>query len=1822
MLFAALCLAPAAADTVYIGAGGDSTAAIQGAIDAAAGERTIVLQSGTHTLSGQVSVNKPDITIQGEGPANTLVQVSGTGDRFSITAANATIEELTLEKTDKTGLQNIIYIGASNATVRNNVIFGQYEMGDPQVSRAMEASAVTGLTVSGNTIHSLRQPAYFNPASGVVTGNVVYNTRGWVVVSNANLDFNDNAWGDGALPNYYDIAIILDIPAGVNNYPNIVAMSAANSNAIIENQWYSPAILSIVHVDAGTLSSGNNGSILEPYTTITPAIPRVAPGGTIYVAAGAYAETVTLNKSAHLVGAGCGQVMWRGNTITDRSILIVRNSAASADVHVEITGFSFESENNQTIRGDWSTSYAEALTLDIHDNCFAHVNSRNPGSDFAIYVDGANQTPRDTQGALRVYNNTCNVVTGGFLFEYCRAVDVLDNVFNVTYEGVTFNYYTDSGLLGEQLVRGNVFTHVPVAWAFAMNNWHGSGSYTILPSEVTNNVITDTGFSYAILYGLQASQSAPHDFKIYDNALLSGTIMVWGDYASQVLLDASGNWWGSAASPAPRINTAGTVDYTPWLGVGDHSFADPAFQGDFSTLWVSAASPQSGTLGRIQEAIDLVEGSTVYVLPGTYEEQIHITTNGLDLIGSGSGTNPAVDTIIQSPAALPWYFLTGSNKNYPIIGFDGVTGGSVQNLRVDGLGRGNANYRFIGIGFWNAGGDVVDCAVTGIRNEPLSGAQHGVGIYAYNDDFGPYTIEVADTTVDDYQKNGMALLGEGLTVDVHGCTVIGGGPMGSGLPAQNGIQIGNGAGGKVDGCTISNHLYTGGSWAATGLLPMGNATLIVTDTQLFDNYPAVFCIDGDATLTGLTVSNQHADSGDGLLAYSSAGTKLRESGPRALPDPFVPGDTIERKGARAVMTVSIAKSTFVGHDKADTWGIGAYAAGTGAVDLTVTQSTVKGWDYGVVAYDYGAPATVTANYNQILSNVSYGFVSTFASGLLDATDNWWGDATGPYDPTGTIEVPPCEGDPAEHLNADGLGNAVSDGIAYCPWLGGPATVALLPQTGETCYDPNDTLVVEIKMTDVTAVIVGGQFHLSYATDRLQYLGGSPGDDPFTFELMDVEYAPGKILYAVSAYDPLSPDQTGTMADTVLARLTFTLIGESGSACDEADLVAFEPDSGGYQTKLSDEVGGAVYPALNALPAITIDNTAPVITCPPDITVDADESCEALVDLYAASTVSFDDEPILSDTQAPGVWYRDRYSPCGFERAWFDDDYRLKHSICADDGASYRPSAYSSDFYNTQGRKYDTPGVTRMSVDLYIPADWATTGRRMAGFWGTAFDAASAISLYPIIEFTSDGGDPRFRVWPADPDVGGWQNLGLPTGFVYDAWYTLTIELAGADAIFTVGDLTHSLHANGSVEIGNVILQGHNTTEGVDYDIYWDNFTYEYTAFAIDNCDPAPTVVGVRSDDKTLSEPFPLGITTITWTATDACGNSSTCVQTVTVADNTPPVLTCPADIVVNAKAGTCAADVVLPPPAELWDNCDPNPTYTYWAGPVQIFSPYEFLQGTTTVTIKAVDTYGKESSCDFKVTVKSVNELVVDLALAWSFTGTRCITFELWECGGPSYVTVEAVLTFTDGLANATLEVPCGVYTCITARDELHTLRRTLDPLPMIGTQYVADFTGDKQLIGGNLNDDFWIDILDFGVFSWQWAVNYGSGDTTCATPYPHADISGNGTVSTEDFTFIQINFLQGHEPNCCGLPGLRSDGEGDYGPVTEISVADLMAMGLWHLAAGDLNNDGWLDTADVAEFLMGARPTISDVEPPAGEFEAELQPVPAKPAAGPKRLR
>ena len=219
------------------------------------------------------------------------------------------------------------------------------------------------------------------------------------------------------------------------------------------------------------------------------------------------------------------------------------------------------------------------------------------------------------------------------------------------------------------------------------------------------------------------------------------------------------------------------------------------------------------------------------------------------------------------------------------------------------------------------------------------------------------------------------------------------------------------------------------------------------------------------------------------------------------------------------------------------------------------------------------------------------------------------------------------------------------------------------------------------------------------------------------------------------------------------------------------------------------------------------------------------------------TDDFSTPVTIGPSQAPGVWYTDRYAPNGFFSPSTDlGGTALKHSINMADGAVNRAPAFQGAFYNTQGRKFDLPAMTRtMKIDLYVPSAWATTNKREAGLWGTAVNISNGVSGYPIIEFTSDGVGPRFRGYESG-GPGVWVDMGLPAGFVYNAWYTLAIEvLNSGEFLYKVGNLqytTTTSSGDGSVRLANIILQGHNydptfpldaTNPGVTYDIYWDSF---------------------------------------------------------------------------------------------------------------------------------------------------------------------------------------------------------------------------------------------------------------------------------------------------------------------------------------------------------------------------------------------------------------
>ena len=178
-----------------------------------------------------------------------------------------------------------------------------------------------------------------------------------------------------------------------------------------------------------------------------------------------------------------------------------------------------------------------------------------------------------------------------------------------------------------------------------------------------------------------------------------------------------------------------------------------------------------------------------------------------------------------------------------------------------------------------------------------------------------------------------------------------------------------------------------------------------------------------------------------------------------------------------------------------------------------------------------------------------------------------------------------------------------------------------------------------------------------------------------------------------------------------------------------------------------------------------------------------------------------------------------------------------------------------------------------------------------------------------------------------------------------------------------------------------------------------------------------------------------------------------------------------------------------------------------------------------------------------------------------------------------------------------------GNYSCISAKDRLHTLR-SCAALECVDNAWSATFKGDavlggNGLVGGNL--DCWkeggngnnIDVLDAGVYLGIIARNdidelWHDSHTSCDQPGPDGDINADGHTDMADYSFILENFLRTSKVCCCDSTAAVVTS------ITSISIKELRRRGLGDLAVADINGDGFLDTQDMTDYMEGKLPVLA----------------------------
>jgi HYR domain/Bacterial Ig-like domain (group 2) len=123
--------------------------------------------------------------------------------------------------------------------------------------------------------------------------------------------------------------------------------------------------------------------------------------------------------------------------------------------------------------------------------------------------------------------------------------------------------------------------------------------------------------------------------------------------------------------------------------------------------------------------------------------------------------------------------------------------------------------------------------------------------------------------------------------------------------------------------------------------------------------------------------------------------------------------------------------------------------------------------------------------------------------------------------------------------------------------------------------------------------------------------------------------------------------------------------------------------------------------------------------------------------------------------------------------------------------------------------------------------------------------------------------------------------------------------------------------------------------------------------------------------------FSAGLTTVTYTATDASSNPRTCTFTVNVTDTQPPTLDCPSSQTVGTDPGVCTASALPVITATATDNCTASPTIAYSlnngafvTGATVSFPAGPYAPGVRSIRFRAVDNAGRVSTCDRTITVR------------------------------------------------------------------------------------------------------------------------------------------------------------------------------------------------------------------------------------------------------------
>lgn len=705
----------------------------------------------------------------------------------------------------------------------------------------------------------------------------------------------------------------------------------------------------------------------DAFKSIQEGVDGVAAGGIVHVASGMYVEQVGIDRTMQVVGlpgdeaAGpaAGAPVIDGDSsgivveITASDVTFagftLRNSGATAtDAGIRLTSVTGCAVNDNDVTGN---ANGVVLILASGNAVARNVVSGNGAYGIGIVAGTGNTIEHNAVSgngldAIALDNATA---IGGSVAAGSTGNVIKGNSLSSVRDGIFLGENCD----GNQVKAGNQIVAASVGISF----WR-SGGHTVTDNAinsavagirllgssgnvVTGNAITGNATGIDVDASWQVGVWYPSEDNVIRDNNLSGnsTAAIACGVQQSAIVDASGNWWGSADAATVKAQVSGLVDYTPWLAIGTDTDGDAVgFKGDFSSLWVDDDSPQTGSAGRIQEGVDrvLADGA-VNVSAGIYAEPGQIVVDkDCAIVGAG-----AAEAVLKTDRdtgnvgdAKAWLITL------PDVAFN------LSGVTLDGTGH--KVYMAVR---HQGSGVIADCVFTNIQYDAGGGAGHA------------------------YQGTAIGVHSSG-NVDVMGCTFEAIGRIGVvaydeywPLPAVGPTG------------TFANNTYIGkglGDWLDYAFQVQGGASILVTNNVVSGCQGIAYDGSGSSAI---------AVWDDPGTASTIVGNTLVGNG-AGIAVALWYGDSTDP-------VVTIADNHIVGN----LGGIEVSGFGTlGTPTITMVGSTITNNTIGLYMGEDVSVANMVLQGNDLSANTEYA-VALFGSGTLAAERNWWGSLTGPANGT-------------------------------------------------------------------------------------------------------------------------------------------------------------------------------------------------------------------------------------------------------------------------------------------------------------------------------------------------------------------------------------------------------------------------------------------------------------------------------------------------------------------------------------------------------------------------------------------------------------------------------------------------------------------------------------------------------------------------------------------------------------------------------------------------------------------------------------------------------